>query len=173
MARTFTVGRVTSRPRRASALAAAAAAALVVVAGCGGASPTLDQVKAEPVLDVPSGATVLLRINVKPRSSAIGRDGRDGGAEIVYASPDRVTAVADRLASAWSSAYGLKRVDNSADGTVVGSELRGTDAKTGAVIQIVVTSGKPYTLLGGPDDLARPPVGSRSYTSVAVLSQQR
>jgi hypothetical protein len=160
-------------PRRALAVVALAVVTPMAAAGCGSATPTLAQLKSEPVLAVPDGASLLLRVNVKPRSKAIGRDGRDGAAEVVFASPQTAASVADGLQERWGATYGLHRVDNTADGAVVGSELRGRDGRTGAAIQIAVTTGRPYTLYGGPDDLARPPAGSRSYTSVAAVSQQR
>lgn len=157
-------------PRRH--LAALVVATAVLTFGCGQARPTLAQLRAQPVLAVPQGSTLLLRLAVKPHEGGIGKAGRDGAAEVVTASPEPPSAVADRLQAGYGSRYDLKRVDNTAGGTVVGSELRGRDPSTAARVQINITSGKPFTLYGGPDDLMPPPPGSRSFTSVAVISLQ-
>ena len=154
-------------------LAVLVAATALLATGCGPARPTLAQLQTQPVLAVPPGSTLLLRIGVKPRKGGIGKSGRDGAAEVVTASSEAPAVVADRFQAGYGSRFGLKRVDNTAGGTIVGSELRGRDSSTGARIQVTVTSGKPFTLYGGPDDVRPPPPTSQSFTSVAVISRQR
>jgi hypothetical protein len=153
-------------------LAVLVAATALLATGCGPARPTLAQLRAQPVLEIPPGSVLLLRVGVKPRKGGLGTSGRDGAAEVVTASDDPPAVVAARLMAGYGSRFGLQRVDNTAGGAVVGSELRGRDPASGALVQINVTSGKPFTLYGGPDDLRPPPPTSRSFTSVAVISRQ-